>query len=203
LEAIAGVASRLSPEVSRKLSYEYRSRTTVFGWPLFHMARGVDPATGRKRSARGIIALGSSARGVIAFGDTAVGVIACGIFGYGIISVSMVGVGVISISSVAVGLWWAVGGLALAPCAVGGLVIGYYACGQVVVGKYVMGPHLVNPIADAFFNPWIGKIVDRVFKFIPIVTILFLVIGCIPQLVAKASERRRKRRFHRDKLKSV
>jgi hypothetical protein len=203
LEAIAGVASKLSPEVSRKLSYEYRSQATLFGWPLLHVAMGVDPATGRKRSARGIIALGNSARGVIAFGDTAVGVIACGIFGYGLVSLSVVAVGVISIGSVAVGLWWAVGGLALAPVAVGGLVIGYYACGQVVVGKYMMGPHVNNPIAGAFFNPWLGKMVDRVFKVIPIVTILFLAIGCIPQLMAKVSERRRKRHFQRDKSKPV
>ena len=58
LEAIAGVASKLSPEASRKLSYEYRSKTTLFGWPLLHVAIGVNPATGRKRSAKGIIALG-------------------------------------------------------------------------------------------------------------------------------------------------
>ena len=131
------------------------------------------------------------------------GVIACGIFGYGLVSLSVVAVGVISIGSVAVGLWWAVGGLALAPVALGGLVIGYYACGQVVVGKYGMGPHVVNPIADAFFNPWVGKMMDKAFKVIPIVTILFLAIGCIPQLMARVSEHRRKRRFHRDKLKSV
>ena len=203
LEAIAGVASKLSPEVSRKMSYEYRSKATLFGWPLLHVAMGVDPATGRKRSARGVIALGSAPRGVIAFGDTAVGVIACGIFGYGLISLSVVAVGVISIGSVAVGLWWAVGGLALAPVALGGLVIGYYACGQVVVGKYGMGPQLDNAIANAFFNPWVGKMMNKAFKVIPIVTILFLAIGCIPQLMAKVSERRRKRRFHRDNLKSV
>ena len=91
LEAIAGVASKLSPEVSRKLSYEYRSQATLFGWPLLHVAMGVDPATGRKRNAKGIIALGCRPRGVIAFGDVAVGVIACGIFGYGVVSISVVG----------------------------------------------------------------------------------------------------------------
>jgi len=203
LESIAGVASKLSPEASRKMSYEYRSKATLFGWPLLHMAMGVDPATGRKRSARGVIALGSSARGVIAFGDTAVGVIACGIFGYGIVSISVVAVGVIASGSVAVGLWWAVGGLALAPVAVGGLVVGYYACGQVVVGKFVMGPHLVSPAADVFFNPWIGKMVDKVFKVLPFAVIFFLAIGWIPQLMAKSAEHRRMRRFQQDKSKPV
>jgi hypothetical protein len=203
LEAIAGVTSKLSPEVSRKLSYEYRSRAEVFGLPWLHVAIGVNPATGRKRSAKGIIALGSAPRGVIAFGDTAVGVIACGIFGYGLVSISVVAVGVVAIGSVAAGLWWAVGGLALAPVALGGLAMGYYASGQVVVGKYVMGLHQVNPVAEAFFNPWVNKVVEKVFKMLPFVVILFLAIGCIPQLMAKVDERRRQRRFQQDKSKPV
>ena len=203
LEAIAGVTSKLSPEVSRKLSYEYRSRAEVFGLPWLHVAIGVNPATGRKRSAKGIIALGSAPRGVIAFGDTAVGVIACGIFGYGLVSISVVAVGVVAIGSVAAGLWWAVGGLALAPVALGGLAMGYYASGQVVVGKYVMGLHQVNPVAEAFFNPWVNKVVEKVFKMLPFVVILFLAIGCIPQLMAKVDERRRQRRFQQDKSNPV
>ena len=63
LEAIAGVASRLSPEVTRKLSYEYRTKTTLFGWPLIHVATTLHPSTGRKRTAKGIIAVGSAIRG--------------------------------------------------------------------------------------------------------------------------------------------
>ena len=123
LEAIAGVTSKLSPEASRKLSYEYRSKATLFGLPWLHVAIGVNPATGRKRSAKGIIALGSAPRGVIAFGDVAVGVIACGIFGYGVVSIAVVAVGMFALGSAAVGLWWAMGGVAVAPVAIGGAVL--------------------------------------------------------------------------------
>ena len=94
LETIAGVSSRISPEVSRKLGYEYRSRATLFGWPLLHIATGVDPTTGRRRSAKGIIAVGTAPRGIIAFGDVAVGVVACGIFCYGPIAIGIVSVGI-------------------------------------------------------------------------------------------------------------
>src|ERR1019366_10090250 len=105
LKAVAGVASRLSPEVSRKLSYEYRSKATLFGLPWLHVAIGVNPTTGRKRTAKGIIALGTAPRGVIAFGDVAVGVIACGIFGYGLVSISVVAGGGGALGSGGGGVW--------------------------------------------------------------------------------------------------
>src|SRR5207253_7602976 len=43
------------------LGYEYRSKRTIFGVPLVHMASGIDPNTGRQRVARGIIAIGDRA----------------------------------------------------------------------------------------------------------------------------------------------
>ncbi len=203
LEAVAGVASKLSPEVSRRLSYEYRSQATVFGLPLLHVATGVDPATGRKRSARGIVAVGSRPRGVIAFGDVAVGVIACGIFGYGLVSISVVAVGVIALGSVAAGLWLAMGGVALAPIAMGGAAFGWYANGAIVWGKHAMGPGIYDPLADKFFNPYAGKFTTWVFRAMLIAVPLFLSLGMIPSLMAKVSERRRKQRFQPNKSKPV
>ena len=37
--------------------WEYRSALELFGWPLIHIAQGIDPDTGRPRVARGIIAI--------------------------------------------------------------------------------------------------------------------------------------------------
>src|SRR5207244_5786630 len=48
--------------------YEYRSKATLFGLPLVHIAYGMDPETGRRRVAKGIIAIGDLAIGVIALG---------------------------------------------------------------------------------------------------------------------------------------
>ncbi len=203
LEAIAGVASRLSPEVSRKLSYEYRTKTALFGWPLLHVAIGVDPATGRKRNAKGIVALGCRPRGVIAFGDVAVGVIACGIFGYGLISVSVVAVGVVAIGSAAVGLWLAIGGVALAPIAIGGAVFGYYANGAMAWGKHALSPAIYDPLAAKFFTPQKTGLTMWVLKSSIVAMPLFLLLGFTPSLMARFSERRRKRRFEPDKSKSV
>jgi hypothetical protein len=197
--SVAGMATKISPEVSRKLSFEYRSRATLFGWPLLHIATGVDPATGRKRSAKGIIAVGTAPRGFIAFGDFAVGVMACGIFGFGLISISVVGIGVVACASVAIGLWLAMGGVAMAPIALGGAAFGYYANGAIAWGTHAIGPNVYDPVADAFFKPHAARIMDWVMKGALICTPVFLALGFVPNLMAKIAERRRQRRFSRGK----
>ena len=189
-EAIAGVASKLSPEVSRKLGYEYRSKANVFGLPLLHVAIGVNPATGRKRSARGIIALGNAPRGIIAFGDVAVGVVACGIFGYGVISMSILAVGVVALGSVAAGLWLAMGGVAMAPVAIGGAVMGYYANGALAWGKHISIPGFSDPLAEKIFSPRVEILMRWVFACCLVCIPVFLALGNIPTLMAKISERR-------------
>jgi hypothetical protein len=193
LETIAGVSSRLSPEVSRKMSYEYRSKATLFGWPLLHIATGVDPTTGRRRSAKGIIAVGTAPRGVIAFGDVAVGVIACGVFCYGPIAIGVVSVGIVALGSCAVGLLLATGGVAIAPVAIGGAAFGYYANGAIVWGLHALGPGVYDPLADKFFNPWIAKSMRWVFTASLLSMPVFLALGLIPTLMAKLSERRARR----------
>jgi len=193
LEAIAGVASKLSPEISRKLSYEYRSKATLFGWPLLHVAIGVNPATGRKRSARAIIAVGTAPRGVIAFGDEAVGVIACGIFGCGVVSFSVIAVGMFACGSVAVALVFAMGGMAIAPVAMGGAVLGWFANGALAWGKHAISPTVYDPVADKFFNPRAWKLVGWVFRALFVVVPLFLALGFLPKLMAQISEWRRRR----------
>src|SRR6185369_16428719 len=97
--------------------YEYRSKATLFGLPVFHMAFGPDPKTGRRRVARGIIAMGDHARGVVAFGGLAMGVFAFGGFGVGLVTFSGLALGLISIGGLAIGLLFANGGIAIAPFA--------------------------------------------------------------------------------------
>ena len=202
LETIAGVTSKLSPEVSRKLSYEYRSQATLFGLPWVHVALGVNPATGRKRRAKGIIAIGTAPRGVIAFGDVAVGVIACGIFCYGPIAIGVVSIGIVALGSAAVGLLYAMGGVAVAPVAIGGAVFGYYANGAIVWATHGMGPGMMyDPLADKFFNPWITKSVRWMFTASLICMPVFLALGFVPALMARISERRRKDRFQPDRTR--
>src|SRR4029079_14745502 len=80
-------------------SFEYRSRLKVFGLPLVHVVRGIDPSSGRRPTAVGIIAIGQDAVGVLAIGQVAVGGI--------------------SIGQASIGLGWGIGQLAFGLLAAG------------------------------------------------------------------------------------
>jgi hypothetical protein len=110
---------------------EYRSRASVFGWPLVHVAQGLDPLTGRVRVARGILAIGSVAVGVVALGGVALGGLTFGGVSAGIVAIGGLALGVaafggmavavfLAVGGLAVSLMYAVGGAALAPHAVSG-----------------------------------------------------------------------------------
>src|SRR3954468_998110 len=101
-------------------SFEYRSRLKVFGLPLVHVVRGIDPSSGRRPTAVGIIAIGQVAVGVIAIGQVAIGGISRGqasiVLGWGI---GQLAFGLLAAGQVAAGFLGAAGQLAVAPHAIG------------------------------------------------------------------------------------
>src|SRR6476469_10469298 len=86
-------------EAQAPSSFEYRSRLKVFGLPLVHVVRGIDPSSGRRPTAVGIIAVGQVAVGVIAIGQVAIGGI--------------------SLGQASIGLGWGIGQLAFGLLAAG------------------------------------------------------------------------------------
>jgi hypothetical protein len=100
---------------SRVDDYEYRSKRTLWGFPLIHVVHSGDPSGQRMRLARGIIAIG----------DVAVGVIAVGGFAFGGVTVGGMGAGLVSISGLSVGLLFALGGIALGGFSAGGVAFGF------------------------------------------------------------------------------
>jgi predicted Ser/Thr protein kinase len=138
----------------RLTGYEYRSRRTLFGWPLLHIATGLDPVTGRKRVARGVIAIGDAAVGGLAIGGGAVGVIALGGAAFGLITFGGMSLGLLlAIGGMAVG-GLALGGGAVGLVAIGGGAIGYYAFGGGAWGVHPLGGNVHDPVAEAFFERW-------------------------------------------------
>jgi hypothetical protein len=127
--------------------FEYRSRAEFLGLPLIHVAQGIDPATRRKRIAKGIIAIGDIAVGFIAIGGVAIGGLCLG----------GVALGVASLGGAAVGLYLALGGFAGGYAAVGGLAIGYYATGGMALGPHPIGPGVKDPEAVEFFRNLLGS----------------------------------------------
>jgi hypothetical protein len=113
-------------------NYEYKTETEILGWPLIHIAQGINPETGTPRIARGVIAIGNIAIGGLAIGGLAAGGISLGGLGVGFFSFGGLAIGILAaggglalsgvfaIGGAAISLMYAIGGLALAPHFIGG-----------------------------------------------------------------------------------
>jgi predicted Ser/Thr protein kinase len=140
---------------------DYRSQAKLFGLPLLHVATGMDPATGRKRIARGIIAIGDIAQGVLAFGGMAMGGFAFGGLAMGVVAFGGCALGLISFGGLAIALIAALGGGAIAPIAMGGGAIGYLAYGGGAIGAHVCDAVTKDPVAKHFFLPWANVLMAK------------------------------------------
>ena len=152
LENITGIFEKLPPHIQQAFGFEYRSKRELFGLPLLHIAMGVDLKTGKKKIAKGIVAIGDIAKGVFAFGGVAMGGFAFGGVALGIFPLGGLALGLVSIGGLGIGLLAAYGGLAVAPIAMGGLAIGYYATGGGAYGVHAYGGNSRDPIARQFFR---------------------------------------------------
>lgn len=124
--------------------YEYRSEKMLFGLPLVHIVLGpaFNPATGKIRVAKGIIAVGGIAFGFLAMGGMA----------FGAISLGGVAVGLAALGGCALGVGLALGGLAIGFIAMGGMAIGYYAIGGVAWGIHALGGNVRDRQLLDFFK---------------------------------------------------
>ncbi len=135
----AGTGQRLAQASRRPQSFEYKSKRTLWGMPLLHVTVGRDPATGKRRHARGIFAFGELATGVFAFGGVARGLFACGGLAMGGVTFGGLGLGLISFSGLAIALLLAIGGVAVGPLAMGGVALGWYSVGGMAAGMTAYG----------------------------------------------------------------
>ncbi len=77
-------------------NYEYKSEAEFLGWPLIHIAQGINPETGTPRIARGIIAIGNIAIGGLAIGGLAAGGVTLGGLGLGFFSFGGLAIGILA-----------------------------------------------------------------------------------------------------------
>lgn len=130
--------------------YEYKSSTTIGGWPLLHICSGVDPVTMRLRVARGVVAIGN-----IAVGGLAIGGIACGLITIGGASLGLL----MAVGGAAVGLGLSVGGLAIGSVAIGGAAVGFmYAIGGGAFGPAVIDGMRCDETARDFARRWLNML---------------------------------------------
>jgi hypothetical protein len=110
-----------------RVGYEYRSPVTILGWPLIHIASGINPKTGLPMLARGIIAIGNFAVGVVAVGGFALGGFTIAGIGGGLFVFAGIAAGLAAAGGIAVGLFLAVGGVAVSlQYAIGALALAPY-----------------------------------------------------------------------------
>jgi hypothetical protein len=145
-----GAAPAFSPgvtaiRISGLRGIEYRSKITLLGLPLIHIATGFDD-NGKKRIARGVIAVGDIALGVFAMGGAAIGGI----------SVGGLSLGALAIGGLALGAVGALGGCAIGYSAIGGCAIGYYAMGGAAFGAHTVSALGADPEAANWFGDKLG-----------------------------------------------
>ncbi len=166
VENISGVMSGLPPTMRSAFGFDYKSKTQLWGMPLVHICNGMDPTTGRVRTAKGIIAIGDKAKGVIALGGAATGVFAFGGVALGVFALGGTAIGLFSFGGLALALIFATGGLAAAPVVFGGLAAGYIAVGGLAVGAHTAsGGGPADDVARRFYEQfplwriWIGAMI--------------------------------------------
>lgn len=130
------------------LGYEYKSSTTIGGWPLVHVCMGMDASTLRPKVARGVIAIGNMAVGGVAIGGLAFGLVTVGGLSIGLAC---------AFGGAALGLGLSVGGFAVGSIAVGGAAVGFmYAIGGGAFGPAVIDGRHCDAAAREFILRWVG-----------------------------------------------
>jgi RNA polymerase sigma factor (sigma-70 family) len=168
---------------------EFRSATTLLGWPLYQVRYGTPPVDA------------PPVRGWVAVGDRAIGLLfAMGNFSCGLVSVGVVATGGLCVGGVALGAVplaaVAVGGLVLGGAAFGVLSIGGFAAGWTgavgglaiardhAAGGFAIAEHANDTVARAWLAAWLPP------WLLLILLALIAFLSIVPTLVAASRQRR-------------
>jgi tRNA A-37 threonylcarbamoyl transferase component Bud32 len=160
--ALSGVKlAAFTPAVPRKRKgFEYKSRARFMGMPLVHVVGGRDAITGRKRIAKGWIAVGDlmAVGGIAVGGVTGIGLIGIGgVCGVGLLGLGgACGFGAVGVGGNAGGFLASLGGTSASNgVAVGGLAAGKFAIGGLAGGEYVISEGEMTPGFGEALVVWI------------------------------------------------
>ncbi len=142
---------------------EFTAHRSLFGLPLVHITLGRNPETGRRKTARGIIAIGRIAAGVVAFGQVACGFLAIGQAAGGFLGLGQLAIGLWALGQVAVGYHFAIGQLAVGAVAIGQLALGKMVLAQLGWGEHVWSVDVKDPVAIAYFKDLAASLLGRWF----------------------------------------
>lgn len=136
------------------LSYhEFTSHAKIGSLPLVHYTFGRCPETGRRKVAKGVIAVGRIAYGIIAIGQLAIGLVPIGQAAFGLLlGIGQISTGWFAFGQAAIGFYLGIGQFAVGHIAIGQFAIGTYALGQWAVGKYVWSVSQADEAAKEMFR---------------------------------------------------
>lgn len=135
---------------------EFRSHASWAGLPLLHYTYGVCPETGKRITAKGVIAVGRIATGILAVGQAAIGLIAVGQLCLGaVFGLGQAASGFYAVGQIAVGAALGVGQLATGYTAIGQLALGKFILAQLGSGAYAVLPERSDHEALEHFRPLI------------------------------------------------
>ncbi|MCC2670858.1 MAG: hypothetical protein K0Q72_3329 [Armatimonadetes bacterium] len=131
----------------RGWGYEWKSKQSIGGWPVVHVAFGRDEH-GKLRVAKGVVAVGQFAIGGITFAQFGVGaVFALGQFVAAPIAIGQLGLGVL----------FGLGQLSTGYVAIGQFALGVWVRAMAGFGAHVWSMAERAPEAVEFFRRWLGR----------------------------------------------
>ena len=137
-------------KVMKRQFRERKSEKTVFGMPLYHVARNAHGFFAVGLNAKGVIAVGAFARGIVSVGGISLGFLSFGLLSLGLLAFGTLAVGLLALGAIALGLF-AAGAIAVGVISCGALSVGGFSFGALSIGRYLA----VGDRADAMVA--IGK----------------------------------------------
>ena len=131
---------------------EFTSHARFGAWPLIHYTSGISPETGRRKVARGVLAVGRVAVGGVAVGQAAFGLVAIGQLGVGLLfGLGQAAAGFYGVGQLALAFQFGLGQVATGMTAIGQLAVGDYVLAQLGFGAHVWDQEAVDPEARRYF----------------------------------------------------
>ncbi|MBS6475918.1 MAG: helix-turn-helix transcriptional regulator [Clostridiales bacterium] len=131
----------------RKALRERKSSRTLWGLPLWHIAKNAKCIVAIGVNARGVVAIGMKAKGIISLGMLSAGILSFGFLSLGLLSIGLFALGALSAGCICAGILSA-GAISFGILSFGAVAIGDFSVGALAVGKYIaIGDHARSAIA--------------------------------------------------------
>ena len=131
----------------RKTLRERKSSRTLWGLPLWHIAKNAKGIVAIGVNARGVVAIGMKAKGFISLGMLSVGILSFGLLSLGLLAIGLFALGALSAGCICAGILSA-GAISFGILSFGAIAIGDFSVGALAIGKYIaIGDHARSAIA--------------------------------------------------------